>query len=253
LKGFGNVGTFTSHFIAAGGGIIIGIQEYNYSLYNPNGLDIDALIKYAKKHQTIANYPEAEAYEPCSELIYEECDVLILAACEKVVNKNNANRIKAKIIVEAANGPVTPAADKLLLARNDCIVIPDLFINSGGVTVSFFEWLKNLNHVSFGRLTSKHEIDSGYDLLASVQESLNRELGKNIKIEPSEGLKTRINHKSEEEIVYSGLEFNMQKSAHDIIKTIEKYNLGLDVRTAAYATAIEKIYNTYRSSGFTFA
>ncbi|CAG9538962.1 unnamed protein product [Cercopithifilaria johnstoni] len=253
VQGFGNVGTFTSYFVSIGGGIIIGIQEYNYSVYNPNGLNIDALIKYSTEHRTIANYPEAEAYEPYNDLIYEECDVLILAACEKVINKNNANRIKAKVIVEAANGPVTPAADKILLARNDCIVIPDLFVNSGGVTVSFFEWLKNLNHVRFGRVASKHEIDSGYDLLASIQESLRREFGKDIKIEISEGLKNRFNYKSEEEIVYSSLELSMQKSAHDIIKTIEKYNLGLDLRTAAYATAVEKIYNTYRSFGFTFA
>ncbi|VDM92776.1 unnamed protein product, partial [Litomosoides sigmodontis] len=212
VQGFGNVGSFTSHFVSAGGGIIIGIQEYNYSVYDSNGLNIDRLNEYATKHRTIVDYPDAKAYEPYGELIYEECDVLILAACEKVVNKNNASKIRAKVIVEAANGPVTPAADKILLARNDCIVIPDLFINSGGVTVSFFEWLKNLNHVSFGRLTSKHEIDSGYDLLASVQESLSREFGKKIKIEPSEGLKSRISHKSEEEIVYSGLEFSMQKS-----------------------------------------
>uniref|UniRef100_A0A8R1U1L2 Glutamate dehydrogenase n=1 Tax=Onchocerca volvulus TaxID=6282 RepID=A0A8R1U1L2_ONCVO len=245
VQGFGNVGSYTAHFVSGEGGIIIGIQEYNYSVYNPDGLNVDALIKYG--------FPGVQSYEPFGDLIYEECDILVLAACEKVVNKNNANKIKAKIIVEAANGPVTPAADKILLARNNCIVIPDLFINGGGVTVSFFEWLKNLNHVSFGRLTSKHEIDSGYDLLASVQESLNRELGKDIKIEPSAGLKSRISHRSEEEIVYTGLEFSIQKSAHDIIKTIQKYNLGLDIRTAAYATAIEKIYNTYRSFGFAFS
>ncbi|VDO65517.1 unnamed protein product [Onchocerca flexuosa] len=97
VQGFGNVGSYTAHFVSGGGGIIIGIQEYNYSAYNPDGINIDALIKYVAENKTTEDFPGAKAYEPFGELIYEKCDVLILAACEKVVNKNNANRIKAKV------------------------------------------------------------------------------------------------------------------------------------------------------------
>jgi glutamate dehydrogenase (NAD(P)+) len=187
------------------------------------------------------NFPGATNLENSNAALELECDILIPAALENQITAENASRIKAKMIGEAANGPVSADAEPIL-AQKGIIVVPDMYLNAGGVTVSYFEWLKNLSHVRFGRLTKRFEENSANDILKMVEEMTGKKA-------TDVQRKTIIQGAGEKDLVYSGLEETMINAYHEIRHTYKSTAGCPDLRTAAFMVAVKKIATSYELLG----
>jgi glutamate dehydrogenase (NAD(P)+) len=240
VQGLGNVGYHASYFCQQDGALIIGIAEREGGIYDANGIDIQEAFKHRSETGSILNFKNAKNFKNSNELLEMECDILLPAALENQINIENAANIKAKIIAEGANGPVTREAEKVLLEKG-IIVLPDLYLNAGGVTVSYFEWLKNLSNVRFGRMGKRAEEASNRRLVNAIETSS----GKSLSIHERSLL---IQGSDEISLVRSGLEDTMINAYHEIRDIMDEKKIP-DMRTAAFLTAIEKIGVSYQSLG----
>lgn len=240
VQGLGNVGSNFARIAQEGGAVIVGFAEYEGGIYNAEGLDTEAVIKHRAETGSILNFPGARSFAKSGEVLEQECDVLVPAALENQITEANAPRIKAKIILEGANGPTTPEAEDILVAKG-AMLIPDMYANSGGVIVSYFEWLKNLSHVRFGRLSQLAEEKAETNLLRAIEQATGKQF-------PETQRRIIVHGSDEIDLVISGLEKTMIDSYRQILDIRNQKNIK-SLRTAAYISAIDKVATTYEQLG----
>ncbi|WBU64547.1 Glu/Leu/Phe/Val family dehydrogenase [Paracoccus aerodenitrificans] len=247
IQGLGNVGYHAAKFLSEEDGCpIVTVVEYNGTVHNPNGLDIEALKAHIKETGGVEDFPGASFRPAGMEGLEDECDILIPAAVESVITEENAPRLKAKLIIEAANGPVTAEGDKVLNERG-IVVIPDMYANAGGVTVSYFEWVKNLSQISLGRMERRYE-EHRNRLLVNEIGRLSADSG--LEWTMTDGFKEAYLHGADEiELVRSGLDDTMRESYMKMEEVWFGDDRVNDLRTAAYVVALRRIANVYGSLG----
>lgn len=241
IQGLGNVGYHSAKFFQEAGAIIVGLAEYEGAIWSSSGLDVDNIFRHRKETGSILNYPGSNNFDKSEDALEMECDILIPAALENVINGDNAPRIKAKIIGEAANGPLTPEADEILTAKGT-LVVPDMYLNAGGVTVSYFEWLKNLSHVRYGRMDKRFTENQN----ASILNTIETLTGKQVNAREREFI---AHGPDEVDLVRSGLEETMITATREIMDLWKKNPEIPDMRTAAYVVAINKVGTSYNELG----
>ena len=241
VQGLGNVGYHAAKFCREGGGIITVIAEREGAITNPKGLNEDEVFNHRKASGSILNFPGATNIADTRAALEMECDVLLPAALESVFTGENAPRIQAKIILEGANGPTTPEADPVFRQKG-ILVIPDIYCNAGGVTVSYFEWLKNLSHVRFGRMQKRHEQANELNMLRAIEEATGRKFNETERAAFAKG-------PDEQDLVNSGLEETMIAAFHELLAA-QRQTAGVpDLRIAAFLIAIQKVARSYVEMG----
>lgn len=241
VQGLGNVGYHSAKFFQEAGSKIIGLAEYEGAIWSKEGLDVEAVFNHRKATGSILNFPGATNFEKSGDALEMECDILIPAALENVINGENAQRVKAKIIGEAANGPLTPDADEVF-EKKGILVVPDMYLNAGGVTVSYFEWLKNLSHVRYGRMEKRFTENQNRQMLESI-ETLS---GKKLQGKERDDI---IQGPDEVDLVRSGLEETMISATREVMECWQANPTIPDMRTAAYVVAINKVGISYAELG----
>ena len=247
VQGLGNVGYHAAKFLSQEDGCrVVAVIERDGAVTNPDGLDIDALQAWMRESGGVKDFPGGKYVEDGNAMLEHHCDILVPAALEGVINKGNAERIKAPLIIEAANGPVTAGADEILRSRG-VTIIPDMYANAGGVTVSYFEWVKNLSHIRFGRMQRRAE-ERRHQLLVDELERLSEDRGLGWQLSP--GFKEAyLKGAGELELVRSGLDDTM-RTAYQAMSEVRRSRDDVnDLRTAAYIVAIDRVALSYRNKG----
>ena len=247
VQGLGNVGFHAASFLSREDGCrVVAILERDGAIFSDAGLDVDAVHLHIQETGGVEGFPGASFERDGAKLLEAECEILIPAAMEGVIHKDNAARIQAPLIIEAANGPVTAEADAILRDKG-CVIIPDMYANAGGVTVSYFEWVKNLSHIRFGRMERRAEEARHRDLVAEL-ERLSAEAG--VPWELREGFKDRyLKGSGELELVRSGLDDTMRgayQSMREVWHTRDDVD---DLRTAAFLVSIGRVADAYHTKG----
>lgn len=241
VQGLGNVGYHTAKFFQQAGAKIVALAEYEGAIWSEDGLDVDAVAKHRKTTGSILNFPGAHNFTKNSDALEYDCDILIPAALEMVITGENAPRVKAKIIGEAANGPLTPEADEIFIQKGT-LVVPDMYLNAGGVTVSYFEWLKNLSHVRYGRMEKRFTENMNQHILSQIEDLT----GKRV----SEKERQFIVHGADEvDLVYSGLEETMTAATREVMEEWHRNPQIPNMRTAAFVVSINKVGTSYAELG----
>ena len=247
VQGLGNVGYHAAKFLSEEDGCLItAVIERDGAIHNEAGIVIEDLRAWIADHGGVSGYPKGSYVENGSACLEYECDILIPAALEGVINLDNAKNIKAPLIIEAANGPVTAGADEILRGKG-CVIIPDLYANAGGVTVSYFEWVKNLSHIRFGRMEKRQE-EAQHLLLINELERLSADKG--LGWELSTDFKDKfLKGAGELELVRSGLDDTMRTAYQAMRKVWHERDDVEDLRMAAYLVSIDRIASSYRAKG----
>jgi len=241
VQGFGNVGSnLAKHLYNRDNAKIVAIGEFDGYLYNKKGIDINALINFFQKNKSINNPKLGEFKNNPSELLELDCDILIPAALENAITIDNVDKIKTKLIIEAANGPISFEADQKLFEKG-VMIIPDIYVNAGGVVVSYFEWVKDISHIRFGRVEKRFQEQKILDIIDLIDKKTNTKTD-------FDTIKKIIHGADEEDLAFSGLEDSMRNAFIEIYNA--KRQIKRSFRDSAYYVSLKKIRNFYTVEGF---